>query len=588
MKLSEQRTFIVDTTRKNETEKTEPRERRISSSYIFYDDGDIYFGDVTENLRDGTGVMDFADGERYEGEWVAGKRNGHGVIFDGGKTIGTWKDDKLGGMALSLYGDGSFYEGEMKDGVRHGDGCCFFTDGRTLKVVYDDGKLTHADKIEYETVEFFGVRVKKKVVDKNDKNAETGAIKAAEKALDALFCNPFGNVSMTRKRVDEICDEKAFEFFENDEKEYVEFKDGDRYRGETKDGVPHGKGRYYSELGWVYEGEFFDGQINGKGKAVFSDGTVYFGEWKDGKRDGVGRSVFANGAQYVGGYVSDRFDGDGVYVYKNGNFYNGSFKRGKPSGRGVFGRLTNGEKIYRCTSGEWQSGKRIGRQKRFLVSTTNGNVYFDSDRYYLDGEEYVPQDFFPVSDRRGEYLAARAEKTGTIFSEWRSIGLFELSDDFERTGSDEFCGATDTERFCVGDGVLYKKVIKKSDEPNAESWLWLRSESCGKETATGVRLLLQERYVYTDFSLNPKKKLSKTRSYFHLGDYFCKIENFSIDGAPIGKAYFFVAETVRDASIWECPSMPNTEWKLKKTNRFEVLNAATFGADLTIDADGCR
>ena len=62
---------------------------------------------------------------------------------------------------------------------------------------------------------------------------------------------------------------------------------GDKYEGEFKNGMHHGKGTYTwgsgPNKGDRYVGEFKDGNWNGKGTYTFKDGRKLVGEWKDGE-----------------------------------------------------------------------------------------------------------------------------------------------------------------------------------------------------------------------------------------------------------------------------------------------------------------
>ena len=64
-----------------------------------------YTGSYSENLRDGSGVMDYADGGRYEGSWSKGYRHGGG-IYD--------------------FPNGDYYDGSWAAGAKHGVGVYFF------------------------------------------------------------------------------------------------------------------------------------------------------------------------------------------------------------------------------------------------------------------------------------------------------------------------------------------------------------------------------------------------------------------------------------------------------------------------------
>lgn len=56
------------------------------------------------------------------------------------------------------------------------------------------------------------------------------------------------------------------------------------YSGETKNGIPHGKGKFVSQnknqSGWYYEGDFVDGHFEGTGQTVFQNGQIQQGNYE--------------------------------------------------------------------------------------------------------------------------------------------------------------------------------------------------------------------------------------------------------------------------------------------------------------------
>ena len=67
-------------------------------------------------MRD-RGVMTYANCDRYEGEFKAGRRNGRGVCTyaDGHRYEGEIKADQKG-RGVYILADGHRYEGDFKDG----------------------------------------------------------------------------------------------------------------------------------------------------------------------------------------------------------------------------------------------------------------------------------------------------------------------------------------------------------------------------------------------------------------------------------------------------------------------------------------
>jgi len=73
----------------------------------------------------GKGVLMYANGNRYEGEWENDVINGHGTLFyaDGDKYEGQWSQGKMHGTGTYTYADGDQYTGEWCDDQRHGESC---------------------------------------------------------------------------------------------------------------------------------------------------------------------------------------------------------------------------------------------------------------------------------------------------------------------------------------------------------------------------------------------------------------------------------------------------------------------------------
>ncbi|HIC77131.1 MAG TPA: hypothetical protein EYO89_04605, partial [Candidatus Dadabacteria bacterium] len=59
--------------------------------------------------------------------------------------------------------------------------------------------------------------------------------------------------------------------------------EGEKYVGEFKDGMRHGKGTFTFPDGEKYVGEYKDGKRHGKGTCISPDGEKYVDEYKDGK-----------------------------------------------------------------------------------------------------------------------------------------------------------------------------------------------------------------------------------------------------------------------------------------------------------------
>lgn len=182
------------------------------------------------------------------------------------------------------------------------------------------------------------------------------------------------------------------------------------YSGETKDGQPHGKGRYIYGNGDLYEGEFKDGKISGKGKFTFANGHMYDGEWVLGKRQGHGTFLYANGNVYIGQYKENKRHGKGRYDYANGDRYEGEYKIDVMSGHGVYS-YSNGDRY----EGNFQSDQKNGKGK---YTYHNGNVYEgdwkDGKRHGKGKLTYANNDCYEgdfvngVREGRGKFVIANS------------------------------------------------------------------------------------------------------------------------------------------------------------------------------------
>ena len=106
------------------------------------------------------------------------------------------------------------------------------------------------------------------------------------------------------------------------------------YKGEIKNGKPHGRVKVIFPDGGVFEGEFKNGKENGQGKMISSDGEVYEGEFKDGRKNGQGKIIYGYGAVYEGEIFFDEKHGQGKMIYGNGDVYEGNFYHGLNTARG--------------------------------------------------------------------------------------------------------------------------------------------------------------------------------------------------------------------------------------------------------------
>ena len=87
-----------------------------------WSNGSVYHGYWKENLMHGHGVL-LKHGERYEGQFVSGEREGYGCSSSGGNIReGQWRSDRMEGKGQMIKSDGTTYRGEWRGGAMHGFG----------------------------------------------------------------------------------------------------------------------------------------------------------------------------------------------------------------------------------------------------------------------------------------------------------------------------------------------------------------------------------------------------------------------------------------------------------------------------------
>eukprot|EP00055_Hartaetosiga_balthica_P002693 m.4898 g.4898 ORF g.4898 m.4898 type:complete len:147 (-) comp2308_c0_seq1:1401-1841(-) len=99
---------------------------------VEYNEGDKYQGMWSaEGKREGFGVLEFADGTKFAGDFGSGLFHGKGVLTfnDRSKYEGEFQNGKYHGFGVYTRADGMKFEGEFKNGEVNGSGLLTFPDG---------------------------------------------------------------------------------------------------------------------------------------------------------------------------------------------------------------------------------------------------------------------------------------------------------------------------------------------------------------------------------------------------------------------------------------------------------------------------
>lgn len=211
---------------------------------------------IEGDCKNGQGVEDLSELERYEGEFKNGKRHGKGSLYNEIFDItydAHWKDGKLHGKGTEEHGPESA------------------TPGARFKGRWVNGKKSGQGSFRYGSED--------------------------EDFPDEEYIGEFTNGMMTGKGrytwpdgswdegdfVNEMLHGKGTRFLAYDEEEDTEPQ---TYVGEFQINLQHGFGKLTWEDGESYEGEWEEGVYHGHGIYTLSNGAVYEGDWVDGQSDG--------------------------------------------------------------------------------------------------------------------------------------------------------------------------------------------------------------------------------------------------------------------------------------------------------------
>jgi len=109
-----------------------------------YPSGDRYTGQWLNGRKHGHGVAEFVSGNRYEGEWDNDFKHGKGTItfVDGTTYSGDWCKDHKHGYGIAKFASGNRYEGQWVDDAMEGQGTFYYARGDVYSGEWKRGKIS--------------------------------------------------------------------------------------------------------------------------------------------------------------------------------------------------------------------------------------------------------------------------------------------------------------------------------------------------------------------------------------------------------------------------------------------------------------
>ncbi len=226
---------------------------------LTFADGSVYEGDFEQSLFHGQGRYTYGpgdfEGDVLEGTFVEGDPvTGTYTWADGQVYTGAWYDWHRHGHGTHTYTSGNRYEGEWADDVRHGRGTFTWVSGASFT-----GDWVDDDRVRGREV----------------------------------------------------------------------YANGNVYEGDYLDDKRHGYGRMTfasgEHAGDVYEGEWAADDQHGQGTYTWASGMVYTGAWRDGQREGPGTMTWPSGQRYEGEWHQGMRHGQGTLYYADGRIFSGTW-----------------------------------------------------------------------------------------------------------------------------------------------------------------------------------------------------------------------------------------------------------------------
>ncbi|AAZ12118.1 hypothetical protein, conserved [Trypanosoma brucei brucei TREU927] len=255
---------------------------RHGRGILRYANGDVYKGEFNSNSRHGRGRLECASGEVYDGEWlkderhgggkvsyvdggefkgmlVRGKRDGEGCMRypNGDEYFGNFSNDKIEGRGTMRYKNGDIYEGMWKGGLRHGEG---------KSTLHKLGAIVEGDFVQ-------GLIHGKGVVKYPGVSTFVGVFENGERKHGTMFWH-----------------------------------------------------RVPADGGICYQGEWVGEMRQGRGLVWYENGDFFFGSFVKNMRHGGGNLRYADGSEYSGNFVNDVREGEGILQRKNGSIQAGIWR----------------------------------------------------------------------------------------------------------------------------------------------------------------------------------------------------------------------------------------------------------------------
>jgi hypothetical protein len=304
-----------------------------------------YDGEFERGYKQRYGVMCFAYGERYEGNWRRNAIYGEGTFYlQSGRAYAEYYSQGRGTFYGHLTdGDGNIYRGELLGGLPHGSGKLFYPDF-TLKY---EGSWVNGKMHGY-GIETLRMCSRERNEGQWYQGLHTGQVVSPGEHYEGNWESGLKHGLGTWRHM------------------------GEEYTGSWHSNNKQGRGIYTWSNGDSYEGSWCMNKRTGYGTMKYHTGEVYVGSWTINMRSGEGSLTCPDGSVWTGTWRGDRFYSNEQLTLANGDLYEGELINKVPNGTGTLTCAATGAKY----EGKWAYGRRHGKG---TFKTLNGEWCYQGD-----------------------------------------------------------------------------------------------------------------------------------------------------------------------------------------------------------------
>ena len=306
---------------------------------VVYTDGSRYEGEMRDEAYEGAGRFTSADGVEFAGFFVANRLQGVAEVkISGDRVIAHFEDGKMDCAACKVhYSNGDFYEGALSRAMqRDGAGKMLFKSGPFKE--YDG--LWKADQFDGEGTLLLA-----------DGSQYSGGFEAGRFEGRGLLATQTYTLS------GEWRDGKLQKITSS------QTRQGDRFEGRVRDGLPAGQGKAADKNGVEYEGGFKDGMKEGPGVLRWG-ASVLEGEFRRDLLEGPG---VLQGEQFraAGSFEENCLQGKATVTLANNDVLKGTFYQNYKHGPFSFTRADSGRSCSTHFQYDVEDKSQFDAGKRF-------------------------------------------------------------------------------------------------------------------------------------------------------------------------------------------------------------------------------